>query len=272
MNPATPDITRLFEALFGASLLPLGLEHLAQVVGRFAAIPYENLTKIIKAGDEADPVRRMRQPVEVLSDYARWGSGGTCFSLTSCLQSILMEYGYSCRPHMADLGNHRNNHCALIVDYNGRLYLLDPGYLITRPLPVPAGGSVVHETALHPVLLERDRFGDGLNLSTLEPDGSKFRYRLDATPCDPKEFIRHWIDSFSWNMMHSLLITRVIPDGRFYLHDRHVRWFNRDGRRTGKLTTDFDDQVSSHTGIHRDIVLRARSILAETKRELEDRR
>lgn len=269
MSTSFSGIVQMFESLFGLESPHRSLNHLETIVSRFSAVPYENLTKIIRASNEIEPEKRLRQPMDVLRDFSQWGTGGTCFSLTWCLREILTGYGYSSDPRMADLGNRECNHCALVVDFDHRPFLLDPGYLITRPLPIPASGSVVHETALYPVLLEQDRFGDGLNLSTLEPGGAKYRYRLHGSNCERDQFIQYWIDSFSWTMMNSLLVSRVTPNGRLYLHDRHVRWFNRDGHHSDKLKDSYDDHVALQTGIHKNIVISARSILAESKRSLK---
>ena len=261
-----------FEELFQskASLYPVpSLEHLSDVAGKFAFIPYENLTKIIRASKDLGTDALLRKPAEVLNDFARYGAGGTCFSLTYCLMSLLEEYGYESAPRMADLGRQTNNHCALVTTIQGIEYLTDPGYLITQPLPLPETGSIVHPTRLHPVRLETDPGKGGMNMMTLEPDGAKHRYHLRSQNCSMDSFMDFWRDSFSWNMMYSLLVTRVIENGRFYLHDRHARWFDRDGRKTAKVKEDFDLQVAEFSGIHVDIINRARTELAKSKTSLK---
>jgi arylamine N-acetyltransferase len=271
MAIAESNLTNLFEQHFLLGKTQPGLMHLEKTVSCFAQIPYENLTKIIRASHEQDPIKRMRQPIDVIRDFISRGTGGTCFSLTFCLKSILSEYGYDCRHRMADLGNGKYNHCVLVVYLQERPWLLDPGYLIIRALPIPETGSVVHQTPLRPVLLEKDHLSEGLNLSTLELDGPKHRYYLHGENCSTEAFIQYWKDSFSWNMMHSLLITRVIPEGRFYLHDRHARWFDRTSHRSETLREFFDDAVATHTGIDKEIVVQAREILAEGKRSLREK-
>jgi len=254
-----------FQRVFQVTDEVLSLAHLEMIAGKFALIPYENLTKIVKLAQETDTEKCLRMPAEVLLDFDRYGTGGTCFSLTYCLEKVLTYYGYDCAPRMADMGRQTNNHCAIIVQFEAREYLLDPGYLITQPLPLPETGVIVHNTRLNPVCLDRDQISGGLNLSTMEPDGAKHRYHLKSTNCNFSDFRQYWLNSFSWSMMNSLLVTRVIEDGRFYLHDRHVRWFNRDGRKTAKLRKNFDEEVAMHTGISIDVVSRARTILSATK-------
>ncbi|MFW6244582.1 MAG: hypothetical protein ACOC36_01715, partial [Fibrobacterota bacterium] len=60
------------------------------VADAFSSIPYENLTKIIKSETIVSPRSAMRLPDELIGDYLRWGTGGTCFSLTA---AIIAVYG-----------------------------------------------------------------------------------------------------------------------------------------------------------------------------------
>ncbi len=268
----TSGLTDLFETHFFPVKATSGMVNLENIVTCFSVIPYENLTKIIRASVVKEPDKRLRGPREVLEDYIRYGAGGTCFSLTNCLRALLQEYDYTGYFRMADLGSRQNNHCALVVNIEDRRWLLDPGYLVTRPLPIPEKGSVMHETLLRPVLLERDRIKNGLNFSTVETDGIRHRYHLHGNDCSETEFIRYWHDSFTWNMMHSMLVTKVVPGGRFYLHDQHVRWFDRSGHKSGKLKDHFDDAVNEYTGIDRAIVVKAREILSAYRTDLRERK
>jgi len=264
------DVATLFDNIFRMQPESPSLQQLEQVADRFALIPYENITKIIRSVEESGE-SAIRNPEDVLGDFKLHGAGGTCFSLTFCMQAVLVSNGYSCTPRMADLGNRRNNHCALVVTIHNCQYLIDPGYLITRPLPIPESGSVLHETRLHPVRLVRDISGNSLHLSTLEPLGEKYRYRLHPEAIGMDQFKHYWIDSFSWPMMNSLLVTRALPDGRFYLHDRYIGFFNRNGRKTGKIKEHFDQTLAMHSGINPILIRQAREILAKTKKKLMEK-
>lgn len=260
----------LVESIFQITDEPPSLADLERIASRFTLIPYENLTKIIRAAENSSRESLLRDPMCVLSEYNQFGAGGTCFSLTHCLKTILDKRGYLSAPRMADLGRQTNNHCALVVVFDSREFLIDPGYLITSPLPIPEAGTVLHPTRLYPVRLERETGGDALHLSTLEPDGEKSRYRLHPTPVSPEEFRAYWLASFSWTMMNSLLVTQAIPDGRFYMHDRHLRWYHSQGRESKKVGSEYDLTVAHETGIDVTIVKQARLILAQHKRKLQE--
>ena len=142
----------LFEERYG--LLPHQgtLGDLTELLGRFAHLPYENLSKIIawnsglatsdpmapsqiadskinRANDTETRVtlhqhlpgqaildRAMRRPVQVMEDHLQLGTGGTCFSLTELLRQLLQMAGFSCYPVMAHMRYGNNIHCALRVN------------------------------------------------------------------------------------------------------------------------------------------------------------
>ena len=265
-----PTLTQQFESIFGAVTGKRSLVQLEHIAARFALIPYENLTKIIRASEIGDRVDRRRSPDTVLQEYRRWGAGGTCFSLTYCLNALLKAYGYEPSFRMADLGNTRNNHCMVVVRYNDRDYLIDPGYLITIPLPLPSHGAVIHPTRLHPIRIEREQHGRNYYLSTLETSGEKFRYTLHHQICPEDKFINYWIDSFRWTMMNSLLITQAVEDGRLYIHDRYMRTFTPEGKHGGTIKSDFDKRIAGVTGIDIELIRKARLIIAKYKKNLEN--
>ncbi|MBN1357001.1 arylamine N-acetyltransferase [bacterium] len=266
-----PHILPQFEMIFGPTDRSVTLKNLQHIAECFALIPYENITKILRIQSISDPLSRLRLPDVVLSDYRLYRTGGTCFSLVYCLKNILQECGYRCAVHLADLGSSHNNHCALVIQQERDSHLIDPGYLITTPLKIPDTGHAVHPTRLYPVRLEKNQMDGSYYLSTLEPEGEKFRYRLHPHPVSERDFTALWIDSFSWNMMHSLLITKSSEQGRVYLHDRHVRYFTREGKRGSKIRENPDETIAAISGINLDLVQKARRYLAQSKTGLRGR-
>src|SRR5690606_8790820 len=75
-----------------------------------------------------------------LEEHARTGLGGTCFAMTHWLKLRLEALGFSCAYLMADKRIEPNIHCGLVLWHEQREWLLDPGYLIFEPLPLPRGG------------------------------------------------------------------------------------------------------------------------------------
>ena len=66
-----------------------GKDYLEQILAEFSHLPYENISKIVKWHEYYDHQTSLRLPEEVISDHIDWRLGGTCFSLTFFLQSIL---------------------------------------------------------------------------------------------------------------------------------------------------------------------------------------
>jgi hypothetical protein len=82
------------------------------------------------------PLRR-RGPAEVVADHLRWGTGGTCFALTETFLTVLRRLGYRCRPVLCDMKAGADTHCAVLIELPEGPHLMDPGYLLHRPLPLP---------------------------------------------------------------------------------------------------------------------------------------
>ena len=124
----------------------------------FARLPYENLTKIIKITEEGTPERALRDPNEVLGDHVRLGTGGTCFSLTALLMHLLRAYGYEVRPVLADRPYGADTHCTVLVTLEGTEHLLDPGYLVVRPIPLDGVGTIRVPTPFNDIILKAEKF------------------------------------------------------------------------------------------------------------------
>jgi arylamine N-acetyltransferase len=235
-----------------------GLEMLRAVVASYAEVPYENLTKIIRKFREDDPGLRLRSPEDVMRGFVEQHTGGTCFSLTWCLGSILSAAGFSCHPVMADM-KRPNIHCALIVDIGGRGYLVDPGYLLGEPVEL-AGRAVTVPTPFGRVEL-RPRGAASYDLFTIAGRERSWRYRLRTTPVSTAAFFRHWRTSFSLPMMNSLQLTKLTGEGHLYIRDHHLRLRRGDERRNENIRARFESRIESEFGIPGSITAEARELI-----------
>jgi arylamine N-acetyltransferase len=103
---------------------------LKDVVAAFATLPYENITKIIKRAECGTPEKSRRYPEEVISDHISWGTGGTCFSLTSALRHLVRSIGFKAEYILADRRYGQDTHCALLLWINGIRSKTGTGYAI----------------------------------------------------------------------------------------------------------------------------------------------
>lgn len=235
---------------------------LKAVVSSFAEVPYENITKIISKFREPDPALRLRGPGEVMKGFIENHTGGTCFSLTWCLGSILSHAGYSCWPAMADM-KRRNIHCALIVSAGGKMYLVDPGYLLGDPVELTAD-PVVIPTSFGKVEL-RPRGASSYDLFTVAGGEKSWRYRLRTAPVSRAAFFRHWQASFSLPMMNSLQLTRLTSGGHLYIRDHHLRMRRGDMKINENIRAGLEERIEAEFGIPGDITAEARALIERMK-------
>jgi len=232
------------------------------VVAHFSRIPYENLTKIIRKHAAVDPAERLRTPEEVMRGHIEDGTGGTCFSLTWCLGSILSQAGFRCHPVMADM-KRPNVHCALVVHLGGGRCLVDPGYLLGEPVPL-CGRTVLVRTSFGTVEL-RPRGAAACDLFTVSGGERKWRYRLRTTPVPRAAFFRYWRESFSLPMMNSLQLTRLTERGHLYVRDHHLRLQDAAGKINENIRPVLEQRIEAEFGIAGRITAEAREALERMK-------
>ena len=231
-------------------------ELLETVLRAFSRLPYENISKIIKHHLATDPISKLRLPGEVMDDHVRFGLGGTCFSLTFFLETILVHAGFRCYPVLADMRVGPARHCALVVYLGGARFLVDPGYVLDRPMEMgPDQPRLCHSGHSGVELVRRTEAGvDTVDLYTFTRDEKKWRYRFVDRPVAPAEFLRHWLDSFSWNSMHGLCLTRVEKDRLVYIHNTHMRETTFGGSRNSNIRYRVHQTIRDVFGIDPDRV------------------
>ena len=252
----------IFFGHFGIATGDADLDLLTAIVSSYAQVPYENVTKIIRKFSEPDPGLRLRGPEEVMRGFVEDHTGGTCFSLTWCLGSILSSAGYGCYPAMADM-KRRNIHCALIIRIGGKKYLVDPGYLLGDPVEL-TGSPVTIPTSFGKVEL-RPRGASSYDLFTVAGGEKKWRYRLRTTLVSKAAFFKHWQASFSLPMMNSLQLTKLSPGGHLYIRDHHLRLRREDMKFNENIRADLENRIEAEFGIPGDITAEARGLIERMK-------
>jgi arylamine N-acetyltransferase len=210
------------------------------LLAELAALPYENLSKIVAFNKSGSPESAQDVSARWLADHARSGLGGTCFSLTHWLKIRLDALGFSTAYLMADKpGTHThraaNIHCGLLFEHEGRPYLLDPGYLIFEPLLLPSAGLAL-DTFISPNEIRlQDVSGEGVwRLFTGSRKGVgadqrgagnpllKPRFDFRREPVTAAEFGRHWEASHHWEMMGYPVLNRVKDGVQYYLQKNNL--------------------------------------------------
>lgn len=214
---------------------PPRVETLCEVARSFSSIPYENLSKILRFARTGVAERSRRGPGEVVEDHVTSGAGGTCFSLTAALLHILRALGWRAEPILADRHYGADTHCALLVWINESPHLVDPGYLIVRPIPISMGGEQRISTSFNDVLLVPGGQGEKLTLFTENKGQRSERLTFKLNPVDSGEFLRAWDASFGWDMMSYPVLTRVAAGEQIYLQQRRLQVRNREEVRRGEV-------------------------------------
>jgi arylamine N-acetyltransferase len=241
-----------------------GLIFLQEILQQFASLPYENISKIIKLHQHWEaPTRRLRLPEVIIDDHIAYKLGGTCFSLTFFLQSILAQHGFACYPVMADMRAGRNTHCALVVTLDAAKYLVDPGYLLTQPMEINPQKPRLFRTEFAGVELRFDAPTQSYDLFTFNRNELKWRYRFLDRPVPPQEFLQHWLASFGWNSMHGICLTRVMNGGMIYVRNAFMRETTFSGKRNVNIKRNYHAAIHEIFGIDEQIIEQAQAALAE---------
>ena len=198
-------------------------EQLAGLCSAFAAVPYENLTKIVKYAECRLPAAARRATAEVIADYQRFHAGGTCFSLTAALLHLVRAWGFQPAPILADR-RLRCRHALRLDRVDGR-----PAASAGSGLPDRGSDSTAFPVArrrrahaLQPARTgprRRSPRGSVYDLpgqSPLPPD-------VQDDPVDDRAFLQAWDASFDWEMMHYPVLTRVTEHEQLYLRGTHFQ-------------------------------------------------
>ena len=197
-------------------------ELLTDLASAFARLPFENLTKIIKDAEAGRVEEARRTPDEVLADHWTLGAGGTCFALTSTMLHLVRALGFQAEPILADRRYGADTHSAFLVWLDGKPHLLDPGYLIVKPLPLPTSGEIRIATPFNELILCAKDGGARVELSTLQDKQSTYRLTFKTTPVDAGEFLRAWDVSFEADMMRYPVLSRVVGKQQIYFQKQHL--------------------------------------------------
>ena len=188
-----------------------------------SALPYENLSKIAAYGQGGNMENTLGLAEDWLERNRETGAGGTCFSLTWWLAGRLAAAGVPYALLMGDKGKSPNIHCALRCVWEGRAYLLDPGYLIFEPLLLPEAGISIDAWIPPNAVRLEDRPESGAWRLWSGPRGAlKFRFDFRRKPVAEAEFFSHWEASYRLPMMRYPVLNRVRDGAQYYLQKRSL--------------------------------------------------
>lgn len=231
-----------------------GLSLIGEILEAFSVIPYENLSKIIKYENAHQDAASIRLPDEVWEDFRTHRLGGTCFSLTFLLQSIVVAAGFRCYPVMARMKVGENRHSAVVVEIDGDFYLLDPGYVLDIPIQILDEKRLFYKAGHAGVELRKSDVISHYHLFTFNKNGSQWRYEFENRAVDTHHFFQYWMGSFQWNGMNGLCLTRAHQDKLVYIHKYFMRETGLQGKKNFNLKKNREEVIQSAFGIAPEIV------------------
>jgi arylamine N-acetyltransferase len=235
---------------------------LERVVAAFARLPYENITKIIKKAESGNCEQARRYPEEVIRDHINWGAGGTCFSLTAALSSLVRDLGWKTEYILADRRYGQDTHCALLIWIKGIPHLLDPGYLIVNPIPLHSEKKLHIKTGINDLILTPEENEGKISLHTVRGDKKTYRLTYRTSPVDTGEFCKAWDSSFQWDMMRYPLMTRTEGSRQIYLKGSRIQISGKDSLEKHHIPVDdLAGIITAEFRIHPSVVGRALTIL-----------
>ena len=225
-------------------MTPENMKKVVDLCNQISNITYENLTKIIRLEQTGSATGARKLDDSDQNDIDSWMGGGTCFSMTWHLYQTLTDMGFKPRLVMGHKRKERNIHCALILPdleetssnntsyltpHTSHLiaqtsspnhqsltteYLLDPGYLIFDPLPMPlpqpfGTGEAFFPLAPNCVRLVRPTM-ESMELWTGGAGAPmKLRFEYPVEGVSVEEFKHHWNESFYREMMTYPVLNRL---------------------------------------------------------------
>ena len=239
---------------------------LEAVVRDFSRLPYENISKIIKSAEHEEPAHSFRLPVEVVTDHVERGFGGTCFSLTFLLERMLKAIGFDCHKVMAHMHMGENVHCLVVVNHDGRRFMIDPGYALYAVIELPASGRSAVRCPHALVEIGPDEAGF-YNLHTVDAAGRKWRYRFADVPAGDDEFERYWMRSFDMPTLHNVCLGRITERGHIYLRKDYFKFASPEDITKRRFKTGIERVIEEEFGIDSKWVNMARDVLEMRRRQ-----
>ena len=247
---------------FSLKIKSPSISFLQEILNCYTAFPYENISKIIKLNEKNKSNELIRLPEEIINDHKNFNLGGTCFSLTFFLQSILTLHGFKCYPVMANMRNRPNVHCVLIVILNNSKYLVDPGYLLTLPVELKFNKPIICSTSYSNIELIFNRKDKHFHLYTSDRIQKKWRYCFQDRSVSSENFLRFWENSFYQGTMHGICLNQIRGNEMFYIHNDYFQITSIKGKQKTRIKENYHSIIREIFSISPELVEQAQAAIS----------
>lgn len=181
-------------------------------------LPYENISKILRLN--LPPEQRPRNESTVLREHQSLHFGGTCFSLVNLLIRTLEIEGFKAYPVKAEVHRRGFPHFFAIAEAENKQYLIDPGYLINKPLEIIPGGQNKRHSGTIDFTVKAADSGT-YQLLTQTNGQQTLRYTFSIEAVDNDNFMKYWIRSFDY--INAIVASRFVDDKFIYINNDYVQ-------------------------------------------------
>lgn len=113
----------------------------ALIRAQFRAIPFENVTSLLRRVAHLDGLVPEVDPELMLTDWEVGRGGGVCYEISTMFCRLLRALGYDATQVLAQI-SFPDGHQAIVVTLEGRRYLVDAGTDSPIFRPIPLDGAV----------------------------------------------------------------------------------------------------------------------------------
>lgn len=257
--------TQSFLHYFGFTGIKADLDGLNRILQSFQNIPYENVSKLLRSRKCLNDISsKLRFPDRLWNEYLDHQMGGTCYSLTFFLETLLTNSGFECYPVSCDMKWGKNVHCVLVVLIDSISWLCDPGYLMMRPMALTGEAHKFYRTPNNGVKISYE--GEKYHLETFNGKNIRWRYSFRDIRCGKADFVNYWLASFDHPGMNGICLTRQEKGGMLYIHNNYYRQVTPYKIKKRRMNGNWLKEIEKYFGISRSYLDEAYNI-SQNRRE-----
>lgn len=253
----------------GSPVISPGLRNLNQLIRSYTrTVPWESVSRIVKRHATAAASDCPRSPEEFWREAMGHGTGGTCFESSLAFYTLLTSLGYKGYLTVNDMGTNRACHAAIIIELDGRKYLVDVTIPIYGAILIQPGVVTRRRTGLYDYVIRP--LGEDRYQVERSHHPSRVVFTLIDRPVSIAEYRRVVENDYgeSGLFLKSVVMVKIMDDRvwRFFSDNKPYRLesFNRAGRYESPLPPDAVSEVlARHFRIPEDSISAAFSHIQE---------
>lgn len=256
--PLSHSLTQIALAHLGVEAKPPTAALLAELITAYTrSVPWESASRIAKRATMEETSGCPRWPNEFWTGARDHGTGGTCYESNYAFFALLRALGYDGYLTVNDMHASVGCHTAIVVQLDGRKWLVDVGMPLHTPVPFDLSGGVAtgpfHTLTLTPV-------GDDSYEITRDHHPKPYCFTLRDRPVPAVPYRTVTIADYGPDglFLDRVIVIKVIG-GQIHRFDSgapapYIESFRDGARRETPITGDPAEAVGRHFHINPHIV------------------